>query len=168
MAIFADTTSSLIIVFISPEKLSLKLKEILNENKDPFKIAFGFGVGVFIGFLPFYGFQTILSIIAAYLIPKVNKASLILATQLFLPPVIPFVISINYIAGSLLLHGRISFAAISDVSDAMLYFIPVLVGSIPCGIIAGVLSYFLIYGILKKTKKKRPILLKSEGEHPLY
>jgi len=137
-----------------PEKFSLKFKEILNENRDPFKIAFGFGVGVFIGFLPFYGFQTILSIVAAYLIPKVNKASLILATQLFLPPVIPLVISINYLVGSLMIHGRISFVSISDVSDAMFYFVPVLLGSLPCGILAGAISYLIIYKILKKSEMK--------------
>lgn len=135
------------------DRIASAFREMLNGNSSPRGVAFGFGVGVYIGFLPFYGLQTILSIIAAYIIPKVNKASLILATQLFLPPVIPFVIAANYVVGSFLMHGNVSFVKITSVSDALFYFLPVLTGSLVCGAAAGAVSGAAVYLIMKKTKK---------------
>lgn len=137
------------------DRLTSAFKEMLKGNSSPRGIAWGFGIGVYIGFLPFYGLQTILSVIAAYIIPKVNKAALILATQLFLPPVIPFVIAVNYIAGSFLLHGKVSFIKVNSVSDALFYFTPVLTGSLLCGAAAGALSGIAVYLLLKKRGSER-------------
>jgi len=56
---------------------------LIYSNLSADQIANGFAIGVFIGFLPLYGFQTILSIVAAFIFKKVNKISLITATHFF-------------------------------------------------------------------------------------
>jgi len=121
------------------------VKDILTSDSSPMEIASGFGIGIFIGFLPFYGFQTIISVAAAALIKRVNKLSLIFATQLFLPFVIPFVVALNFFTGSLLMHGKVSIFKIQDISDVFTYFLPILIGSIPNGILSGFVFGFILY-----------------------
>lgn len=135
------------------------IKDIIISESSPFEISAGFGIGIFIGFLPFYGFQTILSILAAVLIKRVNKLSLIFATQLFLPFVIPFVVALNFLTGSLILNRKILIFHIKDISDILVYFKPILLGSIPNGLLFGLISTAVLYKIINFIRRKN-----NEGE----
>ncbi|MGE3062453.1 MAG: DUF2062 domain-containing protein [bacterium] len=135
------------------EKLKSAVKDIISSDSSPGEIGFGFGIGIFIGFLPFYGFQTIISVLAAALIKRANKMALIFATQLFLPFVIPFVVAANFFTGSLIMYQRIAVFKITDISEVFVYFLPVLAGSIPNGILFGFLLGFILKNII--TAKRR-------------
>ncbi|HAV92085.1 TPA: hypothetical protein DCW38_02765 [candidate division WOR-3 bacterium] len=130
------------------------IKDIVISESSPLEISAGFGIGIFIGFLPFYGFQTILSILAAVIIKRVNKLSLIFATQLFLPFVIPFVVALNFLTGSLILYRRVSIFHIEDISDVLVYFKPILLGSIPNGLLVGLISTAVLNKIINFIRRR--------------
>ncbi|MDD3803787.1 MAG: DUF2062 domain-containing protein [bacterium] len=134
-------------------KIKSAVNDIVSSDSSPFEISFGFGVGIFIGFLPFYGFQTILSVLAAALIKKTNKLALIFATQLFLPFVIPFVVAANYFTGSLLLYGKVAFFRIQDISEVFVFFLPILLGSIPNGLLFGFVFGLVIFKAISARRK---------------
>lgn len=65
-----------------------------NRNK-----AFSIALGVFIGLSPFWGFQTLLVISLAVLF-KLNKVLAFVASNVSLPPFIPFIIAASLFLGS--------------------------------------------------------------------
>lgn len=135
-------------------KLKNAVRDILTSDSSPFEIGYGFGIGFFIGFIPVYGFQTIVSVLAAALIKRANRVALILATQLFLPFVIPFVVAANFFTGSLILYGKVAVFRIQDISDVFIYFLPIFVGSLPNGLLAGFISGYIVYRVISSNRKK--------------
>lgn len=136
-------------------KIKQHFREILRSNSDASGIALGFGIGFFIGFLPIYGFQTIAAILAAYVIRRANKVSVIFGSQLFIPPVMAVALAIDYAAGSLVLFGDFTFHRITDFAEILLYIKPIAIGSLIAGPIAGILAGFIFYFILKIIRKRR-------------
>ncbi|PIP13454.1 MAG: hypothetical protein COX48_04135 [bacterium (Candidatus Stahlbacteria) CG23_combo_of_CG06-09_8_20_14_all_34_7] len=133
------------------------VKNIIISDFSSLEISAGFGIGIFIGFLPFYGFQTVLSVLAAILIKKVNKIALIFATQLFLPFVIPVVLALNFLTGSLILYHKVAIFRITNMSDVLFYFKPILLGSIPNGLLFGFISVFVLYRIINFIRRKKNV-----------
>ncbi|WEK68544.1 MAG: DUF2062 domain-containing protein [Candidatus Chryseobacterium colombiense] len=70
-----------------------------NRNK-----AFSIALGVFIGLSPFWGFQTLLVISLAVLF-KLNKVLAFVASNVSLPPFIPFIIAASLFLGAPFVHG---------------------------------------------------------------
>jgi uncharacterized protein (DUF2062 family) len=71
-----------------------------NRNK-----AFSIALGVFIGLSPFWGFQTLLVISLAVLF-KLNKVLAFVASNVSLPPFIPFIIAASLFLGSPFVSGN--------------------------------------------------------------
>lgn len=67
--------------------------------------AFSIALGVFIGFSPFWGFQTLLVISLAVLF-KLNKVLAFVASNVSLPPFIPFIIAASLFLGSPFVSGN--------------------------------------------------------------
>ncbi|MDD5060180.1 MAG: DUF2062 domain-containing protein, partial [Candidatus Omnitrophica bacterium] len=76
---------------IKKEGLKEKILKLLKFNNTPQEIALGVGIGAFIAIMPVYGLHTVLVIIAALLIPRVNKIALLIGTNVSLPPTVPFI-----------------------------------------------------------------------------
>lgn len=70
-----------------------------NRNK-----AFSIALGVFVGFSPFWGFHTLIVISLAVLF-KLNKVLAFFASNVSLPPFIPFIIAASLFLGSPFVHG---------------------------------------------------------------
>ncbi|MDR6406293.1 MULTISPECIES: DUF2062 domain-containing protein [Chryseobacterium] len=66
--------------------------------------AFSIALGVFIGFSPFWGFHTLLVISLAVLF-KLNKVLAFVASNVSLPPFIPFIIASCLFLGAPFVHG---------------------------------------------------------------
>ncbi len=137
------------------KKLKILFKNIITSNSSNFEIAYGFGIGIFVGFLPIYGFQTIISILLAIIFKKANRISLIFATQLFLPPIIPIVIAMDYFIGALILYRKIEIIKIEQLKDILIYVKPIFLGSVIVAPIMGIISGTIFYYILKKIKKNK-------------
>lgn len=89
------------------KKKSIKrfIKEDVLESDGSNRIkAFSIALGVFVGFSPFWGFHTLIVISLAVLF-KLNKVLAFFASNVSLPPFIPFIIAASLFLGSLFIHG---------------------------------------------------------------
>lgn len=79
------------------------LKEQLNaHNESPEKLSFTLGFGVFMGIVPIWGFQMLVAFFLAQLM-KLNKTLVILAANISLPPLVPFILFGSYWLGGIIL-----------------------------------------------------------------
>ena len=89
------------------KKKSIKkfIKEDVLERDGTNRIkAFSIALGVFIGLSPFWGFHTLLVISLAVLF-KLNKVLAFVASNVSLPPFIPFIIAASLFLGAPFVHG---------------------------------------------------------------
>ncbi|MGD1320561.1 DUF2062 domain-containing protein [Chryseobacterium sp. 2R14A] len=85
------------------------IKEDVLESEGTNRIkAFSIALGVFIGFSPFWGFHTLLVISLAVLF-KLNKVLAFVASNVSLPPFIPFIIVASLFLGSPFVYGNSDF-----------------------------------------------------------
>ncbi|OCK52152.1 glycosyltransferase [Chryseobacterium sp. CBo1] len=85
------------------------IKEDVLESEGTNRIkAFSIALGVFIGFSPFWGFHTLLVISLAVLF-KLNKVLAFVASNVSLPPFIPFIIVASLFLGSPFVSGNSDF-----------------------------------------------------------
>lgn len=89
------------------KKKSIKrfIKEDVLESDGSNRIkAFSIALGVFVGFSPFWGLHTLIVISLAVLF-KLNKVLAFFASNVSLPPFIPFIIAASLFLGSPFVHG---------------------------------------------------------------
>ena len=136
------------------------LKDIHWEKEDPKVFSQSVAAGVFIGFTPTVGLQTIICYIWSRMFKK-NFFATFLGT--FIPsgtPIqIPFTYFLCYKVGQYLLGntdftvpGFKSIGNIYEAGKAILK--PLWLGSIFIGILTGVIMYFVVLVILQKKSKK--------------
>lgn len=93
------------------------LKEILKkDNETPNKVALGLGFGVFMGIVPIWGFQMIVAGFLAHIF-KLNKALVILAANISIPPMIPILIFFSYQSGYFIHNG--DFESLQNISNVI-------------------------------------------------
>ncbi|AZA48181.1 DUF2062 domain-containing protein [Chryseobacterium carnipullorum] len=79
-------------------------EDVLESDGSNRTKAFSIALGVFIGFSPFWGFHTLL-VISLSVLFKLNKVLAFVASNVSLPPFIPFVIAASLFLGSPFVHG---------------------------------------------------------------
>jgi len=136
------------------ENLKEKISKLLKLNNTPQEIALGVAIGAFIAIMPVYGLHTASVVVAALLIPRVNKIALLVGTNVSLPPTVPFITWIGYSIGRFLLGKDYPAFKISDfqhfnLKNFMNFYYPLFVGSIIEGLICGVILYFLTLRFMK-------------------
>ncbi|MBF0518108.1 MAG: DUF2062 domain-containing protein [Nitrospirae bacterium] len=145
-------------------KIKNACKQLIGLNDPPFLIALSFGVGVFIGFSPLYGIHTVLGLIAAWAF-KLNKASLITGVYLSNPvTIVPiytfgtwFGIKITGSTASISdfnLKG-LTLSNIENTLESLLW--PFIIGNTVLSVLVGVISYAILYHILKLRAKSKPV-----------
>lgn len=80
------------------------------HNDNPAKVAYALGFGVFMGIVPIWGFQMLVAIFLSHLL-KLNKILVLVASNISLPPMIPFIIYFSYKTGGWLLGGEQNLAS---------------------------------------------------------
>ncbi len=104
----------LTLIYILPRKAfryirdnSLKdvvVQQLSLHNESPFKMAAGIGFGIFMGFAPIWGFQMLTAAFLAHLL-RLNKIVVLAASNISLPPLIPFIIYFSYRVGALFMEN---------------------------------------------------------------
>lgn len=133
---------------LTREKIHAYIKKrLFNNSEPPHKKASAIGFGVFMGIFPIWGYQMIVGVALAHLL-KLNKALVLVAANISLPPVIPFIIFGSYKFGALFMSDPKNDILFSDgltlenIKDNLIqYLIGAILLSISMGLIAGVLSY---------------------------
>jgi uncharacterized protein (DUF2062 family) len=122
-----------------------RLGALLQLDDSPWRTALALAVGVFLSFTPFWGFQTLLALLLATAF-RLNRAVTVTGTWLNLPWFAPFVY-----AGALKL-GALMLPDLSGLAGLSAYL---LVGSTTLGLAAGVLTWLVAYGVMRRRRHRR-------------
>ena len=115
-------------------------KNFFNKDESPSKKALSLGFGLFMGIFPVWGYQMLIGVALAHLM-KLNKAIFLVAANISIPPMIPFIIYGSYKMGAfvvtepkddLLFSNGITLELVKD------NFVQYLLGAILLAVIAGV------------------------------
>jgi uncharacterized protein (DUF2062 family) len=145
----------------SKEKRAALLNELLESNQSHERKAASIGFGVFMGIVPIWGFQLIVAIFLSVLL-KLNKALVITAANISIPPMIPFILYGSFLAGAPWMGDQAT--AVPLPSELSLDSIRVnlqqyISGSITLAVAAGFLFGIISYIFMKLVNKKTgPVL----------
>jgi glycosyltransferase involved in cell wall biosynthesis len=131
-------------------------KQVFNSGESNLQLTLAVMLGVFIGILPAWGYQTLLTLVFSRIF-KLNTIIAIVASNISIPPLIPFILYGSYSIGCLAL-GRpvtLEFSAIS-VDSVRMVLEPYLVGSILFATICSLGIGILFEGILTLYRKTYP------------
>lgn len=91
-------------MLFSWKRLKDHFGNILHLDEEPWRIAAGMGVGVFISFTPFYGFHTFMALLCAFAF-RLNKVATVTGAWVNLPWFAPAVYGVSLMVGELILSG---------------------------------------------------------------
>ena len=136
-----------------------RFQALLKLNNSPPEIALGVAMGVFIAITPLYGFHTLMVIIAAFLIPKINKIAILLGTNVSIPPTTPLITWAGYEIGRFILKKPYPPLDLSYFKNFTLktfgdLYYPLFIGSVVLGIICGAIFYFITLIVARRIKQR--------------
>jgi glycosyltransferase involved in cell wall biosynthesis len=131
-------------------------KHVLHTQDSTVKITLSVMLGVFMGIIPIWGYQLITALALAYLL-KLNRFIVIVAANISIPPIIPVILYLSYLTGSvamgtgthLSLNHVITFAFIKN--NLFQYIL----GSFIFAVILALLSGFLMFIFLKIIRRNQ-------------
>ena len=131
------------------EAKKIILEQILRTQDSNLKMATAIGFGIFMGIFPIWGFQMLTAVFLAAFF-RLNKAVVLIAANISIPPVIPFLLYLSFLTGSLILNQTISidfdpqFDMKNIRSNLFQYYIGAVVFASIAGIVGGLFSYLLL------------------------
>lgn len=142
-------------------------KRVLRLTASPHAIALGFAAGAFASFTPFIGLHFILSFVIAFIIGG-NMIAAALGTAVGNPLTFPLIWATTYKVGTLIAYGEAKTLSTGDMSqhlggsllekslDAILPLIkPMVIGSVPLGLVAGFVFYFIVLYSVRAYQRAR-------------
>jgi len=125
---------------------SLK-KQLFHPDDSNLKKALSVGFGVFMGIVPIWGFQLIVAIGLAFAF-RLNKALVIIAANISIPPMIPFILFLSHLTGALWMGDRAQLISFHDPitlemvsNNSVQYVLGAVTFAIIAGIIFGTFTY---------------------------
>jgi uncharacterized protein (DUF2062 family) len=94
-------------------RLAALVHHLRTEHTEPARLGWAVGVGVFVGVLPLYGLHAVLSLAAAVLL-GLNKATVVLASNVSLPIFAPVLVAAGIAIGEGLRFGRVHRISLDD------------------------------------------------------
>ena len=133
-----------------------KFKKSLGSGEPIIKLSLAAGFGIFMGILPIWGFQMLVAVFLAHFF-KLNKALVLVASNISLPPIMPILIYLSFILGRLFVANPIyiSFNKGMTLESAKIGFLQYVYGSIVLAISAGITTAFFTYVFLFIRRKGR-------------
>ncbi|MDO9376682.1 MAG: DUF2062 domain-containing protein [Ferruginibacter sp.] len=131
-------------------------EHLVNPAESNWIKACSVAFGVFMGIFPIWGFQLIVAIALSFVL-KLNKILVVVAANISLPPMIPFIIFLSYKmgaywmgadAGQLRFDGNITLASIQQNLQQYIF------GSITLAIVAGLVAGLATLILLKLFNRK--------------
>lgn len=152
------------IFYIKPRNLLLKIKRkgikpffvenFLHNSDSPEKKALSISLGVFIGIIPIWGFQTIvvLSLAVAF---KLNKVISFTFSNISIPPFIPFIVYYSMLVGGWFFGTEIEidFDDMSNNINLIANIKEYILGSFILAFVTSLCLGILSYAVLKLIKK---------------
>jgi glycosyltransferase involved in cell wall biosynthesis len=129
-------------------------RHILQSKDSTAKITLSVMLGVFMGIAPIWGYQLLTAITLAYLL-RLNKILVIVAAQISIPPLIPVILYLSFLTGSIILGNG---AHINLVSPMTLEFVKrnlfqYIIGSLTLAVILSLFFGLIMYLFMKLIRK---------------
>ena len=150
--------------------MKLALGRLLHLDDPPPRIAAALALGVFVSCTPFWGLQTIISLVLASVL-RLNRAALLTGTWLNLPWVAPFVYGAAIKIGGLLMpdpggHREAWLAYLLEHPSSLSWHdalsltqelsVALLVGTTMVGLVAALATYFIALAVLSTRGGRGP------------
>ncbi len=124
----------------------------------PHALTLGFAVGTFVSFTPFIGFHFLLAALIAWIL-RGNIIASALGTSVGNPLTFPFIWAGDYVVGIFLLSGNWmswnDVAVPTNLDEAAEAFYPLLVGSLPLGLIGAVMCYVPVFFLIRAYRARK-------------
>jgi uncharacterized protein (DUF2062 family) len=136
----------------SRQKIMLQL---FHPDDSPAKKAISMGFGVFMGIVPIWGFQLVVAITLSVLL-RLNKALVIVAANISIPPMIPIIIYLSNAMGKIWMADKavnLSFSKDITFADVQNSFLQYVLGAITLALVAGTITTVLSFVLLTLFKK---------------
>lgn len=130
---------------------------LIRSHETPAVKAWSMAVGVFFGITPFWGFQIWFVIFFAWVF-KLNKALAILASNISIPPMIPFIVFGSYQTGRIWFGGNnMSMTFSENFKPEMLgkNLLQYVVGSLTLAAIVAAVAWVVTYALVMSLKARR-------------
>jgi len=130
-------------------------KHILLTDETNFNIAMAVAFGVFMGIVPIWGLQLITAIALAHLF-KLSKFIVIVAANISIPPMIPFILYASYITGGIIMGTGTNIRFSGDLTirsfenNLLQYILGSIAFAVIMGIVTGIVSFFFVSNLRKK------------------
>ncbi|HEX5025958.1 MAG TPA: DUF2062 domain-containing protein, partial [Agriterribacter sp.] len=131
-------------------------QEVLNVHEPHYIKAMSVALGICMGILPIWGFQLVTAIFLAIVL-KLNKALVILAANISIPPLVPLIIFFSYKTGAIWMKdggGELTFSHSLTFESVKSNFQQYLYGSTTLAIVSGVLCGLVTWVLLLLFRKK--------------
>ncbi len=79
--------------------------QLTAHNESPLKVSAALGFGTFMGIVPIWGFQMLVAAFLAHFM-RLNKILVLIASNISIPPLVPFIIYFSYRLGGLVLNSN--------------------------------------------------------------
>jgi uncharacterized protein (DUF2062 family) len=148
-------------------------KRVVRLSGSPHTVALGVAIGVAVSFTPLLGFHIIMALGLAWL-AGASLVAAALGTAIGNPLTFPFIFAATYRLGRVFVGGPTPITGGSDIPENLaeksLHSIwpvikPMLAGSIPLGLVAGVVAYALVAVAIRGFRAVRAERLAARRRH---
>lgn len=118
--------------------------------------ALSMGFGVFMGIIPLWGYQMWAGIALAHFF-KLNKALVVIFSNVSIPPMIPVILFYSNYIGAVMLGNSTDLMFSTNISfaDISNYLFQYILGSIVLSITSGILVFIISYLLLSLTQRSK-------------
>ena len=130
--------------------------EFFSEHAhDPLRLSLAVGLGLFFGIVPIWGLQTVIAATLAHRL-RLNMAITLLAANISLPPMVPFLLYAGTALGHWMFTGELLKIALGEMTMARArgYVWQWLVGSLVLAVIVAGLGTVIAYTAARLVKRK--------------
>lgn len=163
------------LLFYRPRMLYRRVREenfrdlmrrvLLNPEESNFRKAASVAMGVFWGIAPVWGWQMAVALLFAAMF-RLNKTITLIASNISIPPMIPFILFGSYITGGFILdtHKVIHYSSSLTLNFLKENLLQYVVGSLAFGLIMSVLAGTLTWLLLAAFRRSRKTKQGEVGE----
>ena len=130
--------------------------EFFSEHaQDPLRMSLAAGLGLFFGIAPIWGYQMIVVAALAHFL-RLNKAIALVASNISIPPVMPFILYGALLLGHWMFTGHLFELSLNQINKtkALQYLWEWVVGSLALGAIVAVVGALLTYAVARLARKE--------------
>lgn len=143
---------------LTKENIKLFISNNITHSPDSnLRITAAVMLGIFMGIIPVWGYQMLIAFAIAHVL-KLNKVITLVASNISIPPMIPFLIYGSYFTGCKILQVPLELSlsniTLESVKNSL---IPYIVGSVIFAALSSVAVGLVVFGLLAVFRRKKDV-----------